>query len=76
MQITDRSDNVAENKTKAGPDRTNNGPDTLPPGGQTEGRVTPTVPQTPPITIGQIISLISDAGKLLEMVCELTVFNI
>ncbi|XP_045170121.2 conserved oligomeric Golgi complex subunit 2-like [Mercenaria mercenaria] len=66
-QITDRSDNVPEVKTKSGPERAANGPDTLPPGGQTEGRITPTVPQAPPITIGQIISLISDAGKLLEM---------
>lgn len=66
-QITDRSENTQEHKSKSGPEKTANGPDTLPPGGQTEGRVTPTVLQSPPITIGQIISLISDAGNLLQM---------
>ena len=49
----------------------------LPPGGQLdgritptrqEGRVTPTVPQSPPITIGQILSLIADAEKLIDYV--------
>ena len=35
-----------------------------------EGRVTPTptIPQIPPITVGQILSLIADAEKLIDLV--------
>lgn len=68
LQITDRQDNVTDQKSKTGADKTTNGPDTLPSGGHTEGRVTPTVPSAPPITIGQIISLLADAEKLTSIV--------
>lgn len=69
IQITSRDNNIPEHKTKLGSEKTSNGPDVLPHcGGQTEGRVTPTVPQTHPITIGQVISLLSDARRLLELV--------
>ena len=52
----------------------------LQPGSQMEGRVTPTkmqegrvtptptIPQIPPITVGQILSLIADAEKLIDLV--------
>ena len=33
-----------------------------------QGRATPTAPQTPPITIAQVLSLISDAEKLTVLV--------
>ncbi|KAL4237416.1 Conserved oligomeric Golgi complex subunit 2 [Mactra antiquata] len=80
-QITDRVDTLPE--TKSNSNRVSNGPDSLLPSGQSEGRTTPTsqgrvtptsqgrqtptAPQAPPITNGQIISLISDAGKLINL---------
>lgn len=68
--ITDRQDIVPEVRAKSGPERTVNGSETIPVGAQTEGRLTPTVPSTPPITIGQIIALVTDAGKLVQMLPE------
>ena len=60
---------MTEQKSKPVSDKTTNGPDTLHMTGSTEGRITPTVPQTPPITIGQVISLLADTEKLTETVC-------
>lgn len=74
-QITDRNEITSKSQDK--PIYTLN---SLPPGGQIdgritptkqEGRVTPTIPQSPPITIGQILSLIADAEKLVECIHKL-----
>ncbi|KAH3850726.1 conserved oligomeric Golgi complex subunit 2-like [Dreissena polymorpha] len=73
-QIVERQDTVTESKSKgAGGDRAGPGADNLATGQPegrstpTKGRVTPTVPTSPPITIGQIVSLVTDAEKLLEL---------
>lgn len=78
-QIIDRNElpEQKQNKTQDKPVNTMNN---LPPGSQIDGRltptkqdgrVTPTIPQTPPITVGQILSLIADAEKLITYVDEL-----
>ena len=68
---------MAEQKPNKHLDKPTSTANSLPPGVQVdgritptkqEGRVTPTVPQAPPITIGQIISLISDAELLIDCV--------
>lgn len=59
---------MQEQKAKPGPDKTINGLDPAQTGVASEGRVTPVASQAPPITIGQIISLITDTEKLVEIV--------
>ena len=71
---------MAEQKPNKLPDKPISTANSLPPGVQVDGRitptkqdgrVTPTVPQAPPITIGQILSLISDAELLIDGVSML-----
>ena len=75
-QIVDRHE-MAEQKPNKHLDKPTSTANSLPPGVQVdgritptkqEGRVTPTVPQAPPITIGQILSHISDAELLIDCV--------